>query len=602
MPRALALLPLLLLGACAAPDGPAAQPWPEAAGDVADPELAALARDVWAALMDADPIEAGALGDEAALARVPDVSAEGRAAHAERLEALLERQRAIRPERLDADDRVTWAMAGEVVTGELVAHEARLWDVSVSPRRAPHVWLFNLAGDQPVATPREREALLERWSGFAGLVDATIGNLRAGLARGRVANETSIRLTLDQLGRILEQPVEAWPLADLDLPGGLSPAEARLFEADVVAIVRDELRPAFVRYRDLLRDELLPAARSDEAPGLSSLPGGARTYARLIRMYTSLDATADELHAFGLQEVARIRGEMSVLGSSLFGIPDVGALQEKLRTDPELHFSTRDEVELAAVRALARARRAMGAWFGRLPEAPCEVVRIGEHEERETTIAYYRGPTAELPGRYFINTYAPHTRPRYDAEVLAYHEAIPGHHLQIAIAQELEGVPLFQRHAGSTAFVEGWALYSERLSDEMGLYSSDLDRLGMLSFDAWRACRLVVDTGLHAFGWSRARAIDYLHENTLLSLENVRNEVDRYITTPAQALAYKSGQREILALRAQAEAALGDAFAIEDFHDVVLGHGAVTLPVLRDAIERWIASADGAPAGLTPSR
>ena len=198
-----------------------------------------------------------------------------------------------------------------------------------------------------------------------------------------------------------------------------------------------------------------------------------------------------------------------------------------------------------------------------------------------------------MPGRYFINTFAPETRPRYEAAVLAYHEAIPGHHLQIAIAQELQGLPAFRRHGGTTAYIEGWALYTERLCDEMGLYDDDLDRLGMLSFDAWRACRLVVDTGLHAMGWSRQQAIDYLYANTLLALNNVENEVDRYITTPAQALAYKVGQREILRLRAEARQALGERFDIRAFHDVVLEQGAVTLDILRRRVEDWVAGHPG---------
>jgi uncharacterized protein (DUF885 family) len=218
------------------------------------------------------------------------------------------------------------------------------------------------------------------------------------------------------------------------------------------------------------------------------------------------------------------------------------------------------------------------------------VVRVPAAEEQETTIAYYRGPASDgsQPGRYFINTFAPETRPRYDAEVLAFHEAVPGHHLQIALAQETESLPRFRRETGSTAYVEGWALYTERLADELGLYSSDLDRLGMLSFDAWRACRLVVDTGLHAYGWTRQQAIDYMTANTLLAENNVENEVDRYIVWPGQAVAYKVGQREILALRAEAQAKLGERFDLKAFHDVVLGSGAVTLRVLRQNVQEWI--------------
>ena len=224
---------------------------------------------------------------------------------------------------------------------------------------------------------------------------------------------------------------------------------------------------------------------------------------------------------------------------------------------------------------------------------------MGMHEAPYATIAYYRGPSADgkRPGTYMINTYMPETRPRYEAEALAFHESVPGHHLQISIAQELTGIPEFRKHQGVTAYVEGWALYTEHLADEMGLYSSDVDRLGMLSFDAWRACRLVVDTGIHSMGWPRQKAIDYMTENSLLAENNIVNEVDRYITWPGQALAYKLGQREILSLRAEAKEKLGARFDIKAFHDAVLGNGAVALPVLRQQVEAYIAQvAEGKPA------
>ena len=219
---------------------------------------------------------------------------------------------------------------------------------------------------------------------------------------------------------------------------------------------------------------------------------------------------------------------------------------------------------------------------------------MGEHETQHSTIAYYRGPAEDgsRPGRYYINTTEPATRPRYEAEVLAFHEAVPGHHLQIAIAQALAGLPAFRRHGGPTAFIEGWGLYSERLSAEMGLLTGELDRFGIVSFDAWRACRLVVDTGLHAMGWSRDHAIDFMTHHTALAPNNIANEVDRYIAGPGQALAYKLGQLEFIRLRERARSALGDRFDVRAFHDVVLGDGAVGLPTLRDIVERWIASID----------
>ncbi|MCA8981237.1 MAG: DUF885 domain-containing protein, partial [Planctomycetes bacterium] len=352
------------------------------------------------------------------------------------------------------------------------------------------------------------------------------------------------------------------------------------------------------RYRAIVAEEILPFARSDDEPGFGALDGGLDYYRLQVRRHTSLALTPEEIHQLGLDELERIHEEMRELGARCFGTRDLAEIQARLRDDSELHFDTAEEVEAQAVECLGRAEAAVPALFGRLPVAPCEVVRVPDHEAPDTTIAYYRGPAPDgsRPGRYYVNTYAPTTRPRYEAEVLAYHEAVPGHHTQIAVAQELPGLPLFRRHGGVTAYVEGWALYTERLCEELGLYSGDTDRLGVLSFDAWRASRLVVDTGLHAFGWSRQRAVDFLVENTLLAPNNCENEVDRYIAWPGQALAYKLGQREILALRAEAEAALGESFRLSDFHDVVLGSGAVSLGALRTIVETWIASGGGDPS------
>jgi uncharacterized protein (DUF885 family) len=281
---------------------------------------------------------------------------------------------------------------------------------------------------------------------------------------------------------------------------------------------------------------------------------------------------------------------MEALGARVLGTRTRQEAIAALRADPALHFTTRDEVEAKAVAALARANEVTPAWFGRLPQASCEVVRMGAHEEEHSTIAYYRHPAEDgsRPGSYAINTSHPETRPRYEAEVLAYHESVPGHHLQVAIAQELEGLPSIRRHLGPTAFMEGWGLYIERLADEMGLYSGDLDRIGVLSFDAWRASRLVVDTGIHALGWTRDQAIAYMLDHTALGANNVVNEVDRYIVYPGQALAYKTGQLELLRLRDDAKARLGPAWDIRAFHDTVLGEGAIALPTLRSIVDAWI--------------
>ncbi|HYB06581.1 MAG TPA: DUF885 domain-containing protein, partial [Nitrososphaerales archaeon] len=342
----------------------------------------------------------------------------------------------------------------------------------------------------------------------------------------------------------------------------------------------------FERYLEFLKSQLLPVARPQEKPGIMHIAGGAEAYVKLIRVHTSLSLTPEEVHQTGLREVARINREMEELGGRVFGINRLKDILKRLRMDPSLYFSSRDEVAAKAESALARANAAIPKWFGRLPKTPCEVVTMEEHEEKHSTIAYYRPPATDgsRPGRYYINTSEPETRPRYEAEALAYHESVPGHHLQIAIAQELEGIPEFRKNSGVTAFVEGWGLYAERLAEEMGLYSSDLDRIGILSYDAWRACRLVVDTGMHAMGWTREQAISFMLDNTALARNNIINEVDRYITWPGQALAYKTGQLEMIGLRRDAEARLGKRFDVRKFHDALLGNGAVPLQALRQIL------------------
>jgi uncharacterized protein (DUF885 family) len=385
--------------------------------------------------------------------------------------------------------------------------------------------------------------------------------------------------------RELAKPTAEWAAA-VRLPeiGGVADPGA-----EAVEVLDRVASPALGRYADFLEREVLPHGRTGDRVGLSALPDGRACYDALIRRFTTLPLTAPEVHAVGREELARIHQEFSEVGERVFGTREIPEIFERLRTDRRLYFRTSEEVEAKAASALAAARAAMSGWFGRLPKAECVVKRIPEHEAPYTTVAYYRGPPSDGtgPGEYRINVHAPETRPRHEAEVLAFHEAIPGHHLQIAIAQELPEVPAFRRHGGITAYVEGWALYIERLAEEMGLYSGDEDRLGMLSFDAWRACRLVVDTGLHAMGWTRERAERYMAETTPLAPNNIDNEVDRYLTWPGQALSYKIGQREFRRLRHEAEARLGEAFDIKTFHDLVLECGPLPLGLLAERVERW---------------
>ena len=554
--------------------------------------LADLAAEAWEQVISGQPVYATAIGDRRFddRLRANDPGALDR--EAAELADLSARANAIDPAGLSAGDLVTRSALIDFLGYERDLVESGMEAWGVDPLDGPQIGFLNIPSFQPVHTTDEAAAMVARWRAMGGSIDNLVITTRAALERGLVAPQALVRSVVAELDDLLARPDADWPLlepAQEDRPDW--PAEsATRFANDLAATVGDEIRPAFERYRAFLVDEIRPRAAADEQPGLGSLPGGSDIYRRLVRAHTTLDLEPEAIHEIGLDETTRIDVEFEALGRHLLGTSDRAAVLARLRSDPSLHFSTPAEVFAVAEGSLARANAAIPGWFGRLPNAPCVVVEMAEHEAKHSTIAYYRQPAADgsRPGSYYINTSEPETRPRYEAEVLAFHEAVPGHHLQIAIAQELEGLPAFRRLAGPTAYVEGWGLYSERLSAEMGLLTGDMDRFGILSFDAWRACRLVVDTGLHAMGWSRDRAIRFMVEHTALAENNIANEVDRYLAIPGQALAYKLGQLELLRLRDAARTALGDQFDIRAFHDVVLGQGAVGLRTVRAIVEDWI--------------
>ena len=540
-------------------------------------DLDRLAADYWDAFLARHPSAATSLGDRRFDDRLEDERPAARAAWASALDRFERRLGELGA----VEDPVTAAALGESIRTDRAFLEADLGSFNVDPLDGPPVTLLNLPSFHTARDEAEAAALLARWRLMPQYLDTAADRLRRGAQEGRTPVAALCAKVIEQIDDLLAQPDEEWPL--------LTPAETRPELVEPIReLIRAEIRPAYERYRALVVDELAPSARPDERPGLLHVPGGAEAYARLARAHTSLDTPPEEVHAIGLAEIERIDAEFVELGARLLDTHDLEATLTALREDPALHFTTRDEVFAVAQASLERANAAVGDWFGRLPSAPCEVVRIPAHQEKHTTIAYYRDPAADgsRPGQYYINTYAPETRPRYEAETLAFHESVPGHHLQLAIMQELADLPAFRRFNGSTAFIEGWGLYTERLSEEMGLLSGDLDRFGVLSFDAWRASRLVVDTGIHAMGWTRQQAIDFMTRHTALGPNNIANEVDRYIAYPGQALAYKLGQLELLRLRAEARQRLDDAFNIRRFHDVVLGSGALPLPVLREVVER----------------
>ncbi len=412
------------------------------------------------------------------------------------------------------------------------------------------------------------------------------------MAAGRTPARVCIERSLNVIEGYLASPLEKDPFARLKGPEDW-PEEAPWRRA-LTQVVGDEVRPAYQRLAGVLRQQLLPVARDDEHCGLGSLSDGAQIYATLMRHHTSLDITAQEVHRYGMDEVtAKLPGEYAAVGGRLFGLHDPAAIFERLRHDDSLRYATAEEIMASAQAIVETAWRAMPAWFGRLPKSPCVIEPVPDFLAADSPGAYYvpPAPDGSRTGTYFVNTHRPEDKARYEAASVGFHEAIPGHHLQLTIASELNDLPRFRRFSlVNAAYCEGWGLYSERLADEMGLYPGDLDRIGMLSADSLRSCRLVVDTGLHAMGWSRDRAITFMVEHTPMSRPEVEVEIDRYIAMPAQALAYKVGQREIFRLRAAAQAALGSSFDLKGFHDTVLGSGSVGLLVLRDVVEDWIAA------------
>jgi uncharacterized protein (DUF885 family) len=554
----------------------------------------ALADAFWDAYLDAQPQAATLLGERGHDDRLPDHTPDGLRRQRARYAAIREALDRIGGTAGTTGDPIAASTLRDALDEQLAGLDSALVAWNVDTLDGIPVQLLNMADYQPVTSAADRSNLVARWREIGPHVDAHAANLRRSLDDGRIACSAPVDRVIDILDGVLAQPDGAWPLmapAREVASLGLSTAERERFAGEVEAAIRDAVRPSFVRLRETLATVIRPAARPPDRPGLLHVPGGEAAYRRLARTYTTLDLAPEELHRIGLAEIERIDAETEALARRVLGTPDRRTAVAALRANPALHFQTRDDVFAKAASSLARAVEAIPDWFGRLPATPCEVVAMAAHEEEHSTIAYYREPPADgsRPGRYYINTAHPATRPRYEAEALAYHESVPGHHLQIAINQELPGLPAYRRHLGPTAFVEGWGLYVERLADEMGLYTGDLDRIGVLSFDAWRASRLVVDTGMHALGWTRQQAIDYMLEHTVLAPNNVVNEVDRYIVMPGQALAYKSGQLELLRLRAGARDRLGDRFDIRAFHDTVLGSGAVALATLRELVDAWVA-------------
>jgi uncharacterized protein (DUF885 family) len=443
----------------------------------------------------------------------------------------------------------------------------------------------------PGGTTPQLEAQLARLQALPAVIDQTIALLEEGLAKGITPPQITLRDVPQQvLNQIPEEPLQS-PLLQsfVNLPAAVSGEDGLRLRAAAAKTYTAEVRPAFQRLEKFIREQYLPRARQSIAA--SDLPDGQAWYAWRIKTQTSTNLTAQQIHDIGLAEVKRIRAEMERVKAQT-GFK--GTLQEffvYLRTDPKFFFTDKEEL-LRAYRDIAkRADPQLMKLFKTLPRSTYGVIPVPSYAEKSQTTAYYNGGSVESgrPGYFYANTYALETRPKWEMQPLTLHEAVPGHHLQISLAQEMGELPEFRRYGGYTAFVEGWGLYSESLGEEMGFYTDPYDKFGQLTYEMWRAVRLVVDTGMHALGWSRQQAIDFFKDNAGKSEHDIVVEIDRYIVWPGQALAYKLGELKFKELRAYATKELGAKFDVRLFHDEVLRNGALPLSVLDTHIKEWVA-------------
>jgi uncharacterized protein (DUF885 family) len=523
----------------------------------------------------------GGGGDPRAL---HDVSPRGEARSRARLADLRGRVTDVPVEGLTATQTTTRLMLITELDNQLAAIDLRTVELTADAfAGGPQAVLLHTIPKTPINGPDDALALIDRLRAIPAFLEQSLNRLRHGALHDRPATELGVRASIAQSrGLAALAPAESPLLLPLvSLPGAL---------AEASQVLTSDVYPALAAFADRLEQDVLPHARPDDRVGLVHLRDGAQLYAQALRQHVTMDVDPDQVHQIGLDVIAGLANEYATSGKDLFGTDDLTEIFRLLRDDPGLRYATGEQARLDAEQCIDRAAAAVGEWIGRNPLKPCVVTPMPAAAAAGMTVAYYQPPAGpDAPcGTYWINTTGPVVS-RYESEVVTFHEAIPGHHTQIALQAELD-LPRF-RQGGLLlgGFQEGWGLYTERLCDEMGLYSGPLARLGMLAMDSLRGCRLVVDTGIHHLGWSRQRALDYLLENAPVTEDFAVAEVNRYCVYPGQACSYMLGRHEIVRLRQHAQDSLGDRFDIRTFHDVVLGQGSVPLSVLAANVEAWIA-------------
>ena len=586
----------LAAGGCGKHGADGSDPAASAADASPDAQRLAAVVDSWyERWLELNPLDASAQGDHRYDARFGDyLSPTWLADSLANEQDSLEELRAVDPAGLSDSDRITFDAFkyGREIAIEGYRYPAELLPVDQLFGRPAQFAVIGAGGDvHPFVTVQDYDNFLARMDGFVAWVEQAINNMRSGAVKGVVQPRVVIERAIPQLSALaVEDPKESvlWrPI--LNLPPGLSVPDCQRIVTAWERKLGEAVLPAIRRLRDYLENDYL--AHTRPSVGLSALPNGAAWYAYCVRLHTTTSLTPQQVHELGLSEVARIRAAMERLKTQVGHTGDLRSLFEKLRGDPRFVASDAEAL-LAGYRDLkSRVASAMPRQFAIAPKADFEIRPVEAFREQSAASASYRpgSPDGKRPGVFYVNTWDLPSRPTYLMQAIYLHEAVPGHHFQVSLAQEMDELPRFRRHAEFTAYDEGWGLYAESLGRELGLYDDPYSELGALMMEVWRAVRLVVDTGLHSQGWTREQAIDYMRANTSIGRADIVAEVERYIAQPGQALAYKVGEIRIRALRREAERTLGARFDIREFHTQVLAGGSLPLPVLEEQIRRWLA-------------
>lgn len=554
-------------------------------------EFEALLHDAWEWQLAEAPVFASQLGDRRYNDRWSDLSPEAfERRNAERRDFLARLQR-IDPAALSASAALNYELFRRDLQDGIEGHRFRNYLMPISQRGGVQS-LESTAEGLRLQSVEDYEDWLARMRKVPGQIEQTMALQEAGRRQGYMPPRILMERIPPQVAQQLtEDPTESpFYKAFEELPDTIDGAAAERLRQAARTVIEDDIVPAYREFQRYFEERYLPATR--DSIGASELPDGEAFYEYRTRSYTTTSMTPDEVHRLGLEEVKRIRGEMQLIIDELEFDGSFAEFLHFLRTDPQFYYDDPDELFEAYLATSKRIDPELVKLFGKLPRMPYGLRPIPDNIAPDTTTAYYSRPAGDgsRAGYYYVNLYRPEVRPKYEIEVLSVHEAVPGHHLQIALQMELEDMPAFRRYSGFTAFTEGWGLYSESLGYDLGLYKDPYSRFGALTYDMWRAVRLVVDTGMHYKGWSRQQAIDFFSDNAAKTEADIINEIDRYISWPGQALAYKIGQLKIMELRKHAENMLGERFDIRAFHDELLGGGALPLDVLETRMERWLAS------------